>query len=745
VMIAVVFRPRWRVQKRIRLFLGELGEQVKEAVTYDFPPKLCYNRQPMSLSLCRRFLFLIIGLALVLRLWQIDQLPPGFHFDEAFEGVEAWRILTDPTYRPIFITGNFGVLPLNVYANTGMFALVTWLGGSAGPTAMRLTAALFGVVGVLTLYALAGELRHLTQGRIQLSPAFPLLAAATLAIMRWHIHFSRMGIEPILVPLLWTGATWLFLRGYRRQGWISFVGSAFCLAAAMYTYLGAWIIPLLMIPTCVWLLIWSRGSEDAIIGDLSGFPNLTDLSAGRRLFMGAILTAGVALLLVAPLGWFMFQNPDLILLRPAQLSIVGATESPADSGLGAALWATAKMFGPVGTPGDLDPRRNVPGLPALSPWLALPFYLGLLLALRWVSQPAYALPLIGLVGLLLPGVFSEYAPHFHRILGAAAPAALLCGIGLDRLWQWRIGRFAWTRVVRWGAIGLLGLGGISESYSYFVTWARLPDLFYAFDVGLWQMGQTIAAQPATTQVYLTPRSADHPTLAFAWTIRKDAHGNEAHVPVTFDGRNIFPFRAQTTGTDPPSTVDLYTDLYAVIEHEDFRTPLLLPSLFPTATVSQEIQDSQGELYARFYQRPLAMASQRLPQQSQQATLGDGIDLVGYDVQPAALKAGEILYLQLYWAVTAAPTADWTVFTHLVQRDDQGKVTVVAGRDSQPGAGSLPTQRWQPGWQILDEYQIPLPSDLAAGEYELAIGLYQPSGERLPAAAEGLFLGKVTID
>ncbi|MEZ4679203.1 MAG: hypothetical protein R2932_33790 [Caldilineaceae bacterium] len=30
----------------------------------------------------------ICGLALGVRLWQIDQLPPGFHFDEALKG---WR------------------------------------------------------------------------------------------------------------------------------------------------------------------------------------------------------------------------------------------------------------------------------------------------------------------------------------------------------------------------------------------------------------------------------------------------------------------------------------------------------------------------------------------------------------------------------------------------------------------------------------------------------------------------------
>ncbi len=66
---------------------------------------------------------LLVIIAAGLRLWRIDAIPPGFHFDESFEGLEAWRILTDPAYRPIFLTGNFGVPPLNAYANALIFGL----------------------------------------------------------------------------------------------------------------------------------------------------------------------------------------------------------------------------------------------------------------------------------------------------------------------------------------------------------------------------------------------------------------------------------------------------------------------------------------------------------------------------------------------------------------------------------------------------------------------------------------------
>ncbi len=128
-------------------------------------------------------------------------------------------------------------------------------------------------------------------------------------------------------------------------------------------------------------------------------------------------------------------------MRPAQLSVVGATGSAADQGVLHNVRATITMFWPLDWPfgptGDMDPRRNLPGAPALDLWLAIPFWAGLLLALRRVRAPAYWIPLLGLVGLLSVGIVSEYAPHFHRVLGAAAPVALLCAVALDWLWQMR--------------------------------------------------------------------------------------------------------------------------------------------------------------------------------------------------------------------------------------------------------------------------------------------------------------------
>jgi len=79
-------------------------------------------------------LILITALAALLRFWQLKTIPPGFHYDEAFEALEAWRVLTQPGYHPIFFPGNFGLEPLFIYLTALAFRLF-----GASPFTMRRT------------------------------------------------------------------------------------------------------------------------------------------------------------------------------------------------------------------------------------------------------------------------------------------------------------------------------------------------------------------------------------------------------------------------------------------------------------------------------------------------------------------------------------------------------------------------------------------------------------------------------
>ena len=55
----------------------------------------------------------------------------------------------------------------------------------------------------------------------------------------------------------------------------------------------------------------------------------------------------------------------------------------------------------------------------------------------------------------------------------------------------------------------------------------------------------------------------------------------------------------------------------------------------------------------------------------------------------------------------------------------------------PGQNQYPTSRWLPGEVVKDPYEIILPTDLAAGEYPIEVGLYiAETGQRLLVEVPG---------
>ena len=116
-----------------------------------------------------------------------------------------------------------------------------------------------------------------------------------------------------------------------------------------------------------------------------------------------------------------------------------------------------------------------------------------------------------------------------------------------------------------------------------------------------------------------------------------------------------------------------------------------------------------------------------------SSLGEGIQLLGYDVRPeggcSMDESGRqisvtdpgacTVYLTLYWKALDIVDADYTVFTHIV--DAQG--AVLAQQDNKPQSGAFPTRDWFPGDVIPDEYTLALPTDASPGDYGLVVGMY----------------------
>jgi hypothetical protein len=123
--------------------------------------------------------------------------------------------------------------------------------------------------------------------------------------------------------------------------------------------------------------------------------------------------------------------------------------------------------------------------------------------------------------------------------------------------------------------------------------------------------------------------------------------------------------------------------------------------------------------------------------------GDQITLLGFNltdidgnpVQEYAIRNTKYA-LTLFWQATAIPSADYTVFVHLL--DSEGNLA--AQFDNPPAAGAYPTSLWDANEIIVDERWL---SDLVPGRYTLQVGLYRPdTGERLPV--EGRVDGVVRL-
>ena len=107
-----------------------------------------------------------------------------------------------------------------------------------------------------------------------------------------------------------------------------------------------------------------------------------------------------------------------------------------------------------------------------------------------------------------------------------------------------------------------------------------------------------------------------------------------------------------------------------------------------------------------------------------------VRLNGYGLPQTARPGGSLL-VALEWESLAAVDREYQVFVHLL--DSAG--TKLAQRDGQPVLWLRPTSTWQPGERIVDRYGLLLPADLSAGEYTVAVGLYDPeTGERQPSSA-----------
>jgi hypothetical protein len=226
--------------------------------------------------------------------------------------------------------------------------------------------------------------------------------------------------------------------------------------------------------------------------------------------------------------------------------------------------------------------------------------------------------------------------------------------------------------------------------------------------------------PAADRVYYLPADNRHNTIRFL------ASGP---VPRSFESRQAFVL----------APVDDRDTVYVVVSMEDPAALTLLRRIYPTGRIISTGADREGGVYFTAFRVPAGTRPIIAPSQVRTATLGDTVALAGADV---GRVSGGKLTVTVYWRCLKPMDAAYTSFVHLV-----GPGGLAAQRDMQPGNGSYPTDRWEPGETIIDRFQMDV-SKVSPGAYELRAGMYLLATlKRLPArnaAGEPQFDDAVTL-
>lgn len=341
----------------------------------------------------------IVGVGLVLRLWALEQFPSGIHVDEAAMGLVALDVLRGQGPYPFGFAFIGDPAPF-MYAEALLMSIFGVSVGSA-----RILAGLAGAAGLLSLWLLARQL---------FGVGVALLATALLAFTAAHIHFSRMALNVIEIPLFGVLAVALVWLGVQQQRPVWHLLAGMALGFSQYANFGARAYVL---------------STGAVYGLLL----IRRPRSWRSTLLGGLLALAGMLLVLGPQIAFVRDDPSALVDRLRFRSVfrrwdqavdIHGTDDPVGVLVGQLALNLLAFISQV----DRGPFFNFAQQPLLPGPLAALFVVGLAIALVRVWDPRYATLLLICAGVLSAGVLSAGAPQFHRLLPMLPIACLLAAL-----------------------------------------------------------------------------------------------------------------------------------------------------------------------------------------------------------------------------------------------------------------------------------------------------------------------------
>jgi 4-amino-4-deoxy-L-arabinose transferase-like glycosyltransferase len=356
----------------------------------------------------------VVGLAaLAVRAAAIGTIPYVFGGDEGSLTMPARDVLEGRLTNP-FATGWYSTPTMFMFMQAGAIAV---LGDSVGGA--RLSAAILGALAVFVTYLVTTRLFGRWIG---------LAAAVLLAVFHYHVHFSRLAANHVIDALFIVLTLMLIERAVYEGRRVDSVLLGLLVGFAQYFYLGARIIPLVVLACLVFALVRPHETR---LAELRPVERLRAL-----LGTAAVVVFGAALVYM-PLLAFYNDHPAEFNARIGQVSIFASgwlSGEQVRQGRGAIdlitnqIWRAALLPFQTVTSGWYAPGAPLVGMPMV----VLSAFGLVLTTIRFLDRRHFGLAVAywgAVVGLGL----TEDPTQTQRFIIAAPLLAIFAALGLGAL------------------------------------------------------------------------------------------------------------------------------------------------------------------------------------------------------------------------------------------------------------------------------------------------------------------------
>lgn len=352
--------------------------------------------------------FALVIITFLLRGTHLASIPYILSGDEASMGLEAVSVIDGRRNDP-FVTGWLSHPTLFFFFQAAflrLFGISTW--------ALRLPSALISSVTVVFLYLFA---------RRFFGRWVAILSAIFFCGYHYAIHFGRLAINNIWDPFFALGALYFLDRGLTRKRLGPMLAGGFLLGLAVYFYMGAKLIPIILL---VYLAYLAISDPDLVKGQ----------------FVPLLIAALVSVVVALPLLAFYRAHPADMMARwkwvgifpsgwvTAEMARTGKTALGVFSGqfLKAVL---AFHFFP-------DPTFWYrPGIPLLRFLPSVFFVFGFTYAVRqWGKRGYFLLVVWFLLVIIFGGALLENPPTSPRLVLAIPPVVMCVVLGVVKVAQY---------------------------------------------------------------------------------------------------------------------------------------------------------------------------------------------------------------------------------------------------------------------------------------------------------------------